>query len=228
MSVFTQQILAYDVAYKKKLELKDKVEQMTKQLSDMNMQLVVMLEAQRLLATVSEDNTTAVLDYITGVINKALAELFPYDKPRIFLEKKLHAGQHAHILVRLENSEGKMRDLVLQTGTGQRQVISFLFVISLIEIRKGRRLLIMDELLSGLHPEAKTIVTDIMKIFAEGGFQFVMVEYGVNNLGKIYLVERPSKIAYVNALEGEYNNEVFLFNRPAEEVDKNIYVDEEE
>lgn len=227
MSVFTQQIMSMELAYKRKLELEDKVNSMIKQLDEMNNHLIVMLEAQRLLATVSEDNTTAVLDYITGIINKALAELFPYDKPRIFLEKKLHAGQHAHILVKLENSKGKVRDLVLQTGTGQRQVISFLFVVSLIEIRKGRRLLIMDELLSGLHPEAKTIVTDIMKIFAEEGFQFVMVEYGVDSLGKLYLVEKPNEKAYVTALEGDYNNELFIFNRPVEEIDKNTYVDEE-
>ena len=94
----------------------------------------------------------------------------------------MYQGQHAHINIKLTGSNGKVRDLTLQSGTGLRQVISFLFVLSLIEIRKGRRLLLADELLSGLHPEAKRIVTDIIQIFAEEGFQFAFVEYGVNNL----------------------------------------------
>ena len=98
----------------------------------------------------------------------------------------------------------------------------FLFVLSLIEIRKGRRLLMMDELLSGLHPEAKAIVVRIMTIFAEEGFQFVMVEYGVNELGKIYLVEKPDSTAKVTALDGEYNNEVFVFNRPLENMTEEV------
>ena len=228
MSAFSQQIMAIDVAYKKKVELKDKIDSLVEQLDSYNKQYIVMLEAQKLLATVSDDNTTAVLDYITGIINKALSELFPHDVRRIYLEKKLHAGQHAHIVVKLENSEGRERDLTLQSGTGLRQTISFLFVISLIEIRKSRRILLMDELLSGLHPEAKRVITDIMQIFAEEGFQFVMVEYGVDDVGRLYLVEKPDKTATITPLDGTYHNEVFVFNRPIEEVDKSISVDEED
>lgn len=226
MSVFKEQIASIEYAYNQRVALQEKVDSMTKRLADLNQQYVVMLEAQQLLATVSDDNTTAVLDYITGIINKALSELFPYDVRRVYLEKTLHGGQHAHIKVKVVNSEGKERDLSLQSGTGLRQVISFLFVISLIEIRKGRRLLLMDELLSGLHPEAKRVVTDIMQIFAEEGFQFIMVEYGVDTVGRLYLVEKPDKVGYVTPLDGKYGNEVFQFHRPVEEIDKSIQVEE--
>ena len=192
----------------------------------MNIQYVNMIEAQQLLTTVSDSNTTAVLDYITGIINKTLGELFPHDSRRIYLEKSMYQGQHAHINIKLTGTNGKTRDLTLQSGTGLRQVISFLFVLSLIEIRKGRRLLIADELLSGLHPEAKRIVTDIISIFADEGFQFAFVEYGVNNLGKVYLVEKPGAVATVTPMDGVYNNEVFVFNRPPEEVDLSLHVEE--
>lgn len=209
-------------------DLDKKIEDLLEKLSDMNEQYAVMLEAQQLLATVSDNNTTAVLDYITGIINKALSELFPYDTRHIFLEKKLIRGEHAHIVVKLTNGEGVVRDLQLQTGTGLRQIISFLFVLSLIEVRKGRRILLMDELFSGLHPEAKSIVTDIIEIFAEEGFQFVMVEYGANDIGKIYMVEKPDDTAKVTPLESDkYNDEVFVFHRPIEEIDRSIQVDEE-
>ena len=123
------------------------------------------LPAQQLLASVSDSNTNAILDYITGIINKTLSEVFPYDTPRIFLEKKMFNNQHAHIVVKLLNSEGRERDIILQCGAGLRQVVSFLFVVSLIEIRKGRRILLMDELLSGLHSHAKRIILDIINSY---------------------------------------------------------------
>lgn len=217
MSEYTARIqkLRYDV------EARDnsakQAESIKQNILDLEKQYVTMLEAQQLLSTVSEENSNKVLSYITSVINRALAELFPHDTRRIFLEKKLHNGQYPHINVVLETAEGRQRDLTLQSGTGLRQVISFLFTLSLIEIRKGRRILIMDELLSGLHKEAKAVVKRIMEIFAEEGFQFIMVEYGIDDLGKIYLVEKPNTEATVTCLEGqEYNNEVFIFNRPLE------------
>lgn len=211
-------------------EIRKKILELSERLGDMNEQYAVMLEAQQLIASVSDTNTTVVLDYITGIINKALGEIFPYDERRIYLEKKMHNGQHAHIVVRLTVGNGKVRDMQLQTGTGLRQIISFLFILSLIEVRKGRRLLLMDELFSGLHSEAKRIVMDIIEIFAQEGFQFVFIEYGVNDVGKIYMVEKPSNIATVTPLgdEDKYNNEIFVFNRPVEEVDKGIHVDEED
>ncbi|MBR4315034.1 MAG: hypothetical protein IKP66_09015, partial [Lachnospiraceae bacterium] len=86
---------------------------------------------------------------------------------------------------------------------------------------------LMDEILSGLHPEAKRIVMDIVKIFADEGFQFVMVEYGTDDVGKLYLVEKPGAVATVTPLgEDTYHNQVFVFNRPPEDVDLSIFVDE--
>lgn len=226
MSQFTNEIIMIEQSYKQAQDIKANIDVLTTKLNDMNIQYVNMVEAQQLLTTVSDANTTAVLDYITGIINKTLGELFPHDSRRIYLEKTMYQGQHAHINIKLTGTNGKTRDLTLQSGTGLRQVISFLFVLSLIEIRKGRRLLIADELLSGLHPVAKEVITDVIKIFAEEGFQFAFVEYGVNDLGKVYLVEKPGAVATVTPMDGVYNNEVFVFNRPLEEVDLSLHVEE--
>lgn len=228
MSSYTNMISALEIQKSQAEVIQEKIDNLIKQLEGMNKEYVVMVEAQQLLATVSDSNTTAVLDYITSIINKTLAELFPHDSRRIFLEKKMHNGIHAHINIKLTGTGGKVRDITLQSGTGLRQVISFLFVLSLIEIRKGRRILLMDELLSGLHPEAKRIVMDIVQIFAEEGFQFAFVEYGVNDKGRIYLVEKPNAVATVTPMDGKYNNEVFVFNRPPEDVDLSIHVEEGE
>ena len=228
MSQFTSTILGLQQNYNNAKEIQAKIDALAKKLEDMNNKYIVMIEAQQLLATVSDDNTKAVLDYMTGIINKTLGELFPHDNRRIYLDKQLYRGQHAHINVVLTGSNGKKRDLTLQSGTGLRQVVSFLFVLCLIEIRKCRQLLVLDEMLSGLHPVAKEIVMDVVQIFAEEGFQFAMVEYGVNSVGKIYLVEKPDKIATVAPFDGVYNNELFVLNRPPENVDLSFRVNEEE
>lgn len=204
--------LQKDLADKKRYEqslLKQRAE-----LTEAQKMYVDLLNAQKLLSTVSDDNTEATLLFVTGVINKALAEIFKGDTRRIHLTKKLYAGSKPHIVAELENSKGEKIDMSIQSGTGLRQIVSVLFVICLIEIRKGRRLLILDERLSGLHKEAKRILSEIIKIFSEGGFQFIFVEYALNDLGKLYNVEKPGDEARVYALEDgtEYDDKsVFLF-----------------
>lgn len=210
MSEYSTAIAQLEERYSQLEYAKQKIDELTRRLETVGHEYEVMLEAQQLLAAVSDSNTTAVLNYVTSIINRALSQLFPNDPRRIYLEKELFQEQYAHINLKLEGSNGKIRDLNLQTGTGLRQIISFLFVISLIEIRKGRRIFLADELLSGLHAEAKRIIVDIIKIFSEDGFQFAFVEYGIDDLGKIYLVEKPNEIATVKAIEGTYSNEVFI------------------
>lgn len=226
MSEFTSVIAGYRQQYSQAERVKKELDSMIKRLGDMNEQYAVMLEAQQLLATISDNNTNAVLDYVTGIINKALSEIFPYDERRIYLDRTLYRDTYAHIKVKLI-AGGIERNMELQSGNGLRQIVSFLFVVSLIEIRKGRRILIMDELLNGLHKEAKRIITDIMQIFAEEGFQFIGVEYGVNNIGKLYLVEKPGNKSTVTPIgDVKYDDEVFIFNRPVEDVDMSLKVEE--
>lgn len=214
---------------KDKERLEKRVSQRRKELAEAQQDYVNLANAQKLLSTVSDDNTEATLLFVSGVINKALSEIFKGDTRRIFLSKKLYGGTKPHIVVELENGKGERLDMSIQSGTGLRQIISVLFVICLIEVRKGRRLLILDERLSGLHSEAKRILSEIINIFAEGGFQFIFVEYSLNSLGKLYNVEKPSNEAKVYALDGiEYSNDdVFLFS----DVDLSLldenYVDED-
>lgn len=227
MSVYTAQIINLESQYNNTQALIKKIDSLIQRLETMNDRYAVMLEAQQLLATVSDTNTNAVLDYITGIINKTLGEIFPHDPRRVHLERKLYNGQHAHINVKLTGTGGKSRDMVLQTGTGLGQAVSVLFALCLIEIRKGRRLFIADELLNGLHPVAKGVLLDIFKLFTEDGFQFIMVEYGADNVGKMYLVEKPSDETKITPLhDKKYHNEIFVFNRPPEDVDLSIRVEE--
>ena len=218
---------------KRDLADKERYERLLKkkqdELAEAQKTYVNLLNAQKLLSTVSDDNTEATLLFVSGVINKALAEIFKGDTRRIHLTKKLYAGSKPHIILELENGKGERLDMAIQSGTGLRQIVSVLFVICLIEVRKGRRLVIFDERLSGLHKEAKRILSEILKIFAEGGFQFIFVEYTLNTIGKLYSVEKPKDEARIYPLDGlEYKDEdVFLFT----DVDLSVldadYEDEE-
>lgn len=170
--------------------IESRVKVLQKSLLEKQTLYVRMLNAQKVLSTVSDDNTRATLDFVTGMVNKVLLELFPKEPYTIKLENKLHAGTKPHIVMELLDFKGNVLDVSTQSGDGIKQVICFMYVVCLIEIRKGRRLVILDERLNGLHRSAKKCIASIMNILAKGGFQFLFVEYGLNDFGKIYNVER--------------------------------------
>ena len=218
--------LKKDLANKRNLTRKR--ENLLKSLQESQDEYVHMLDAQKLLSAVSEENTEQTLSFITGMVNKVLSEIFPNSTRRIILKKKLYAGSKPHINVLLVNGLGDELDLDLQEGDGIKQIISVMYVICLIEIRKGRRLLILDERLNGLHAKAKQVLAEIIKIFAEGGFQFIFVEYSLNSIGKIYNIETRGDSSTPVYVEGNYSDDlVYVEDADLSILDKD-YVDDTE
>lgn len=204
-----------------KRNLSKKRESLIKSLQESQSIYVRMINAQKLLSSVSDDNTEQTLSFITGMVNKVLAEIFPNSTRRIQLKKKLYAGSKPHINVVLVNDEGIELDLDVQEGDGIKQIVSIMYVICLIEIRKGRRLLILDECLNGLHARAKKVLSEILKIFSDGGFQFIFVEYSLNDLGKIYNVENHNGESVPVFIESGYSDDLVF----AEDVDLSVLDD---
>ena len=218
--------LKKDLANKRNLTRKR--ENLLKSLQESQDEYVHMLDAQKLLSAVSEENTEQTLSFITGMVNKVLSEIFSNSTRRIILKKKLYAGSKPHINVLLVNGLGDELDLDLQEGDGIKQIISVMYVICLIEIRKGRRLLILDERLNGLHARAKQVLAEIIKIFAEGGFQFIFVEYSLNSIGKIYNIETRGDSSTPVYVEGNYSDDlVYVEDADLSILDKD-YVDDTE
>jgi len=213
---------------KRKRVLQSKVVSLNESLSESQTLYVRMLNAQKLLATVSDNNTAKTLDFITGMVNKVLSEIFPEDVYQIKLKKKLFAGNKPHIILELQDGSENTLDLKIQSGAGLRQIVSFMYVICLIEIRKGRKLLILDERLNGLHKSAKTAISQIIKIFVKGGYQFIFVEYSLNDIGKIYNVEKRGKESTLISMEGvDYTDDlVHVSDVDLSVLDKN-FVEEE-
>jgi hypothetical protein len=157
--------------------------------------------ACNLIANVSDAVTQETLDKITGVINKALGVLFPNDTRTIKITKRLHNDTYPHFIVELKTAEGYTRTFK-QSGSGLAQVISVLFNLCLIDARGGRKIVAMDELLGGLHPDAKQIVAELMLALSDR-FQFVFVEYGLD-IGKQYVVKMNKGTSTITPYENTY------------------------
>lgn len=208
---YSEEIGAVKQALSNRRKLESRKRKLTNDLYNAQKEYVDMIDAQKVLSTVSDDNTEKTLDFITSMVNKVLSEIFTTDTPRISLQRKLYAGSKPHIIVELHDGHNNVLDMSLQSGVGLSQVVSFMYAICLIEIRKGRRLLILDERLNGLHKEAKRIITEVIKIFATGGFQFIFVEYGLNDLGKVYNVEKRGEESTVVSLDGADYDETKVY-----------------
>ena len=174
---------------------------MEAQCKELDNKFNVYCRASSILGSVADKNTETKISAITGVINKALAILFPDGSRSIELTQKMHNNAYPHFIVTLKVEDGQTRTFK-QSGTGLAQVISFLFTACLIDARGGRKIMVMDELLNGLHPDAKGIVKDLMLALCDK-FQFVIVEYGMN-IGKQYEVVKTGGVSTITAIDREY------------------------
>ena len=68
--------------------LEERIKELQAELDRDNLKYKDLLNAQRLLATVSDKNTEATLSFITSVVNKTLQEIFKSDTRKITLNEK--------------------------------------------------------------------------------------------------------------------------------------------
>lgn len=187
--------------YEWKEDLINRIEDLESECKDKDQQYGVYCRASSIMGTVADKNTEIKLTAITGVINKALALLFPDGNRKISIQQTMYRNAYPHFNVILTADNGVERTFK-QSGTGLAQVVSFLFTACLIDARGGRKIMVMDELLNGLHPDAKQIIKELI-VALTPRFQFVIVEYGIN-IGKQYIVEKRGGTSNVFESEADY------------------------
>jgi hypothetical protein len=182
--------------------LEQRIATMKEELKEKSKLLDNLIKASTLIGNVADENVQLTLDRITGVINKALALLFKEDSRKIFIRQIMYQNVYPHYNVVMEMADGTERSFNLE-GSGIAQVISYLFTICLIDANKGRMLFIEDELLSGLHPDAKVVISELLTVLARN-YQIILVEYGID-IGKQYEIKRSDGSSFVDAFQGRYS-----------------------
>lgn len=165
------------------------------------------LRAATLVGTTSDYMVKKTLNVITGVINKALGVIFPEDPRSISITHEMHKKVYPHFIVNLYTGHARKKRAFKMSGTGLKQIISLLFNASLLDVRGGRLLLVMDEVLNGLHPAAQDLMRELIKALARR-FQFIIVEHGFD-IGKQYEIKRSGEISSVTEYKkGTYYRDV--------------------
>lgn len=133
-------------------------------------------DAIEVLRQVSDQSVVQSYKFISDSVNAALSRIFKQER-KIELRESMR-GNHPQLDIILHVENNKERSLKLNTGRGLTQIVSFLSILSIIVITKSRRLVVIDEILSGLSGESREIMDFVMWNFTEIGFQFIINEHG--------------------------------------------------
>lgn len=162
--------------------------------------LDIAVNAITILRDVSDEAVRQSYEFIQDSLNAALAKIFQHTTRRIKLKETTFRGQYPQLEIELTVENGKVRSLKSGSGHGLMQIVSLLCVLALIVITNSRKLLVIDEVLSGLSANARKIINDILWTFTTIGFQFVISEHGfVPQNSNVYFIEMKEGISSIKA-----------------------------
>lgn len=152
--------------------------------------LDIATHALEILNKVSDESVRSAYKFLEQQLNAALAQMFQESTRKIVLRESMLRNQYPQLEIQLIVEGDKTRSLKSDSGHGLAQIVSWLSILSLIVITNSRRLMVMDEILSGLSVHNRKIVTDIMWQFTTIGFQFIVNEHGyIPRNSKVYHLE---------------------------------------
>jgi hypothetical protein len=170
---------------KHKADTEKRFHQVSESVDALTQEEQIALDAKKVLASVADERADQVLGFITSVVNKALADIFVGKTRRIELKRSLYRGKIPHINLVLHTEHGE-QSMKHQSGNGLQQIIAFIYRLCLIEVRGLRKIVFMDENLSGVHSVAMEDMKTIIELFRDGGFQFFIIEYRIpEQFGKV-------------------------------------------
>ena len=199
----------------------DKITELTKQKNLTKEQMDIASGGIRILQAISEKEIQKAYDFLETSINQTLEQMFEKSTRKIKLKKSLLRGQYPQLDVELIVENGKKRSLKRASGRGLGQITSFITLLSLIVLTGGRRILIMDEVLSGVSAKNKMVIEDVMWAFTDIGFQFLCVEHGFIPKGaNVYELTLGGETSYV--AENHIEEEGFYAEVEGTELEKDL------
>jgi len=154
--------------------------------------------AIEILREVSDEAVSEAYRFLEQSLNSALERMFTNTTRRIKIHEWTRGNQYPQLELELYVQNGKTRSLKSNSGHGIAQIVSLLSILSLIVLTGSRRILVLDEILSGISKTNRVIIEDILWTFTEIGFQFVMNEHGFVPKGsKVYHLEMIGDVSRV-------------------------------
>lgn len=214
---FLKSVQQVEITQAANIRARNQLEQNIQELIDKNVgnreALDIATHAIEILRQVSDEAVSKAYKFLEENLNAALARMFVNTTRHITLREYTRNNQYPQLEIELTVAGGKKRSLKADSGHGLAQIVSLLSILSLIVITNSRRIMVMDEIISGLSVHNREIVTDILWTFTEIGFQFIVNEHGYVPKGsKVYHLEMVGDVSGVKETyieqEGVYLNGV--------------------
>lgn len=158
--------------------------------------LDIATHAIEILRKVSDEAVGKAYRFLEQSLNSALAKMFTKTTRKIELKESIRGNQYPQLKIILHVGNGKTRSLKNDSGHGLAQIVSLLSILSLIVITGSRRILVMDEIISGVDVHNRQVVNDILWTFTEIGFQFIVNEHGfVPENSRVYHLEMVGDVS---------------------------------
>lgn len=178
--------------------LENSINQLVEQNIKSKEALDIATHAIEILRQVSDEAVSQAYGFLEQSLNAALARMFANTTRKIRIREYTRNGQYPQLELELDVGNGITRSLKSDSGHGLAQIVSLLSILSLIVITNSRRLMVMDEIISGLSVHNRKIVSDILWSFTEIGFQFIVNDHGFIPEGsKVYHLEMVGDVSHV-------------------------------
>lgn len=197
---FIQQVEHIEISQEANKRARERLEQniieLMKKQAQSQEALDIALNAIEILRNVSDDAVGTAYKMLEGNINNTLERMFENTTRKIRIHEYTRGNQYPQLELELTVSNGKKRSLKSDSGHGIAQIVSLLSILCLIVITKSRRLLVLDEVLSGISGTNREILDELLWSFTQIGFQFIINDHGYIVKGsKVYHLEMQGDIS---------------------------------
>lgn len=161
------------------------IEKLDLTIEEREQQMELLDKALRVFQKVSDERNAQAKDAIETVINWALSKVFTSQNYKVKIEEDDDARSGKIMEVYLVDIDtGMSRSLNDQTGTALSQILSFLMLLTLIKFAGSSKVLVIDELFSGLEDREMILM-----------FSDILVSLAKNEEFQTFIVEQNSLIS---------------------------------